>query len=126
MSAKKQVPVFRWAEDKNQIYLTIELVGVTDAKVTIASDKLSFEGTSNKTAYELILTFKGAVETKESSWAVKDREVQILLKKSPAGFWKTLLKDKGAFKDRIKTDWELSQLGVLCLSTAYIAHLLSP
>lgn len=44
-----------------------------------------------------------------STWANRDRGIELVLEKTSAGFWHSLVKDhqKSLFKNQMKTDWQL-------------------
>ena len=49
---KTMHPVIRWAQRKDKIYITLELRDLTDEKVDLTEEKISFKGTSDGIIYE--------------------------------------------------------------------------
>jgi len=97
------VPEFRWAENDEKVFLTIEVSDAKDVKVSITTDAFSFSGKN----YKLDFKFKKSVNAEKSSYAVRDRGVEVLLVKAEPGFWLHLLADKNLYKNRVKIDWDL-------------------
>jgi len=81
MSNSVLIPTFRWAQDKENVYVTVDLTGDVKAKVDITDTTVTFSGTANKKEYAFNATLFAAIDPKASSYAVKGREVEILLKK---------------------------------------------
>lgn len=55
-SAVNVAPV-KWAQRKDSLYVTISLPDVTDQKIDLTSNKLTFVGTSGGKSYSLNLEF---------------------------------------------------------------------
>jgi len=123
------IPNFKWAQDKDNLYISIELGDVENGKVDIKSNGVSFRGTSNKKEYGVDLELHADVDEKASSFAVKPRVTEVLLKKAPpaapapaaaeekkdakpakkpekkSSYWPQLLKDKNRYKQQCQIDW---------------------
>jgi len=108
--AKYKIPPFRWAEDKKDIFLTVELGDVKNGKVDITEEKFHFSGTKDDN-YQIDFAWNHEVNPKESTYAFKHREVEIKIRKkdTKADFWLLLYKkaEKAKFKTHCKCDWNL-------------------
>jgi hypothetical protein len=89
--------------------VTIELASVEGGAVNFTEDSVEFKGTSDKKDYELKFKVAKKIDPAASSWAAKDRGVEVSLAKAEKGFWERILadEDKGRLKQRIKVDWDL-------------------
>jgi len=105
-------PSFRWAEDANHIFLTIEVESATDVVIKLDTQHLRFEGRKdgdNKTQYLLDFELAKKIQADKSSWSVKGRQVEIVLVKADDsdGYWHGILADKNQYRGRVKIDWNL-------------------
>lgn len=101
------VPEFKWAEDNEKVYLTVELGSAEDAKVELKEDHITFNAKKDDKTYSLDFGLFKKIKTDGSSWAPKARGVEFLLLKEEEGWWNRLLADKNAYKGRCKIDWDL-------------------
>jgi len=89
-----------WAQRKDSLFVTINIPDVDPAKATITLDgqRLTFEGTSGKTAYKTTLEFLHEVDATdtESKYDVKPRCIlfHVIKKDKDSEYWPRLLKDK--------------------------------
>eukprot|EP01029_Cantina_marsupialis_P028064 TRINITY_DN774430_c0_g1_i1.p1 TRINITY_DN774430_c0_g1~~TRINITY_DN774430_c0_g1_i1.p1 ORF type:complete len:210 (+),score=85.33 TRINITY_DN774430_c0_g1_i1:44-673(+) len=102
----KHPPVL-WAQRANALYVTIDLRDVSDAKVEVMDDNMSFKGISGGEDFEISLEFFAPVDAsaEESKYEVKPRNVQFHIVKKEEGSWPRLLKDKLLSRQLTKTDW---------------------
>jgi hypothetical protein len=105
------IPSFKWAEDSERIYLTIELQSATDVSVQFQPTHFTFKAQAGSPpqTYSLDFELPKSIDTDKSSWSVKGRQVEVLLVKAEdsEGWWHALLKDKNQYKGRVKIDWDL-------------------
>ena len=103
------IPSFKWAEDSERVYLTVELQSATDVSVDLQPTRFTFKAKSDSHVYGLDFELPKAIEPSKSTWSVKGRQVEVLLVKADdaQGFWQQLLKDKSLYKGRVKIDWDL-------------------
>jgi hypothetical protein len=103
------VPPFKWAENADKLFLTIEVQGCQNAKVDLSDDAVKFSGSQGDKNFELDFKLFKKVNVQASSWAAKAREIEILLQKADEckGWWNQLLADKNQYKGRCKIDWDL-------------------
>jgi hypothetical protein len=111
MTTATSVPAFKWAENENDVFITIEVSDVKDGKVELKKKHLKFTGTSGTPKVTWLIDFElaGDIDDSKSTSAIKQRQVEILLKKDKEGFWKSLTSsaDKNKYKGRLKADWDL-------------------
>ena len=77
--------------------------------IALADESLSFNGKSEKKAYELNIVFFKPVDAEGSTYKVLPRSVQMhVMKKEKDGveFWPRLLQDKALEKNQVKVDWD--------------------
>ena len=102
-------PAFKWAEDAERIFLTIELQSATDVSLQLQPSHLSFAAKQGTEQYSLDFELPKKISTDKSTWSVKGRQVEAVLVKADEdeGYWHQLLKDKNQYKGRVKIDWDL-------------------
>lgn len=101
-------PNIKWAERKDKLYVTIQLVDVKEPKIDITEDnRLIFSGTSEGKQYSLNLELFGEVDRAESKWTLDTRNVFLNIKKKTKGsYWSYINKDKKKYH-YIHVDWNL-------------------
>jgi len=102
-------PSFKWAEDNERIFLTIELQSATDVQIQFQPTHLTFKAKQGNDTYALDFELPKKINTDKSTWSVKGRQVEVVLVKADEdeGYWHALLKDKNQYKGRVKIDWDL-------------------
>eukprot|EP00808_Paulinella_micropora_P015672 g82615.t1 len=104
-------PEFKWAQDKEHLFLTIDIVGCKDQKTDLKENILHWSGTvdgkGGKRKYSLELEFLKPIVVAESKYSTK-RNVEFLLSKKDKDeeFWGRLLKDKNKYKSQCKIDFD--------------------
>lgn len=102
-------PAFKWAEDNERIFLTIELPSATDVSIQLQPTRFTFKAKQANDTYQLDFELPKSINTDKSTWSVKGRQVEVVLVKAEEdeGYWHQLLKDKNQYKGRVKIDWDL-------------------
>lgn len=89
-------PRVYWAEDKENVWLTIEVSDVKNETVLFQEDKVVFNGTRGvdnvKCKLELVLYSK--IDSELSTKKITPRNIFLVLKKKESSFWNRLLKTK--------------------------------
>jgi hypothetical protein len=112
-------PTFLWAQDKNQLFLTIQLSDVQNTEVKFTSTTFSFsgstvenkrdaEGKEQKVEKKFALTFDFANEIDEEDCKYSQhRLLEFLIAKKEKGgdYWDHILKTPSAYKGKCKTDF---------------------
>jgi len=101
-SAKPLLPQLLWAQTKDAIFLTVDLQDVSDLKVDLSEENLSFHAVAHGETYEFDLPLFETISKQESKYAAQ-RSVQFKLVKETKGRWKEL--SKIGKQHWIKVDW---------------------
>lgn len=93
-------PRFLWAQDKNHLYVKVDLVDVSNLKCEVTSEALSFRGESNGRVYSLDLKFRFPVNAQTAKYSEKRNVEFVIEKESSEAFWPHLLskEDKKKYK----------------------------
>jgi len=86
---QKLHPQVLWAQTKESVFLSVDLQDVTDLKVDLTEDSLSFHGVSHGQVYEFQLPFSDKINKDASKYAAQ-RNVHFKLVKETSGRWKDL------------------------------------
>jgi len=78
------IPSFKWAEDGERIFLTIELPSAVDVSVQLQPTRFSFKARSgaSPTIYALDFELPKSIDASKSTWSVKGRQVEVVLVKA--------------------------------------------
>jgi cytosolic prostaglandin-E synthase len=101
------IPTCKWAQRADCVYVTVDIPDAKDEVITVADDKLTFKATSGDKVYECEMILFSGIDSAESKYVVKARNVQFYLKKTEkeTDFWPRLLKDKALNKRFVKIDF---------------------
>jgi hypothetical protein len=67
--------------------VTVDIVDIKNLKKSLDESNLFLQGESNEQDYEINIELYGSVNTKQSKFLKKDRQIIILLKKKVDGIW---------------------------------------
>ena len=103
---KNQIPIIKWAQRKDRLFITINVVhskkpilDLTDGK------KLKYQGTDGTINYAFELEFYEEILKEGSKYTLDARNVFLnLQKKNPGPYWPRLIKDKKKYH-WIEVDW---------------------
>jgi prostaglandin-E synthase len=94
-----------WAQRPDQIYISIPLPDIKDARILVEETKLSFVGTSGGKSYQAELEFFGEIDPSRSKYIIRARSVDfVLIRKESGAYWARLLQGKGK-PNWLKVDW---------------------
>jgi|TARA_B110000914_G_C15370580_1_gene402982 hypothetical protein len=101
-----KTPTIKWAQRKDCLFVTIELLEVKNPIIEITDDnKLKFNGSSDGINYSLEMELFEKVNREESKWTIATRNIFLNIKKSEKGpHWAYINKDK-IKHNYIKFDW---------------------
>jgi len=100
------VPPFKWAQDKEKVYVTVEVPSAKDVKCDFATDSIKFSATSGLDSYSFEAPLADSTDPVGCTYGVTARAVEVVIKKEKKGtWWQQLLKDKNAFKTKCSIDW---------------------
>ena len=94
------IPDFIWAQDKDNIHITILQTNCCDEIIEIKDNsiEIKFNSVIN---YACNLDLFGEIEVENSNWE-NNRNLKFTLKRKDKEYWKTLSNN---YKNKIKTDW---------------------
>uniref|UniRef100_A0A0A9Y538 Protein wos2 n=1 Tax=Lygus hesperus TaxID=30085 RepID=A0A0A9Y538_LYGHE len=94
-------PPIMWAQRSGVVFLTICLEDCKDPEIKIEADKLYFKGTggTEKKDHEVTVSLYKEVDPEKCEKAVRDRNIEITLKKKDGdqGYWPQLTKEKAKY-----------------------------
>ena len=96
-------PNIKWAELKDQLYITLDVPDCTKPSISIDKDMMTFSGLSHNKQYECKLDLSGEIDTDGSKYVVNDRNIVFMLKKLNEDRWGKLLKTKNR---HVACDWD--------------------
>eukprot|EP01116_Phalansterium_solitarium_P017353 TRINITY_DN4252_c0_g1_i1.p2 TRINITY_DN4252_c0_g1~~TRINITY_DN4252_c0_g1_i1.p2 ORF type:complete len:171 (-),score=70.61 TRINITY_DN4252_c0_g1_i1:255-767(-) len=98
-------PTVLWAQRSDQVFVTIDVTGVKDEKISLEPTKLTFSGRSGTTNYQTTLEFLHEIDPEKSKFVVQARGAEFVLHKKESGpYWERLLKEAGKVR-WLKADW---------------------
>lgn len=91
------VPRVLWAQRHDRVYLTIEIFGVKDEKISLSANSLEFSGTRSEdnANFAVHLEFFDAIVSEQSQKSITGRNVAFILikEKDDQPYWPRLIKD---------------------------------
>merc|ERR1711916_63519 len=97
-----------WAQRRDRVFLTVTLADVKDEKIELTETTLHFEGKGGTDQEDYVgdVTFFKEIDTEETTYVVRDREVQFNLvkKDQDTDYWDRLTKEGGK-KHWLSIDW---------------------
>ena len=105
-SSKTQFPIIKWAQRKDRLFITIEVVHTEKPFIDlIKGRKLKYQGTDGSINYAFELEFYDEIIKKESKYTLEPKNIFLDIKKKKSGpYWPRLTKDETKFH-WIKVDW---------------------
>lgn len=98
-------PTLVWAQRVNKVFVTFEMLGTSNVKVSLTDGLLSLDADAAGKSYKLEnMPLWAEIDSEGSKWFSNDRAVVITLKKKEEEWWDGLTKDKG-LKRFIKVDF---------------------
>ena len=107
MEGTKLFPDLKWAQQRDRVFITIEVPELTDTKISLKEKTLHLEGESNKKSYEADIEFFAEVVVDESKWNEKGRYLIMNISKKDKEaeeYWPRLTSEK-IKNPHIKVDW---------------------
>jgi prostaglandin-E synthase len=101
------VPSFKWAQNKDVVFLTVETPDAKDVKINLQSKEVSFDCESSGKRYRLRLPLSHEIEADQSRFQVQGRGVELVLakKESDKSFWSYLPAEHKVWQSLCKVDW---------------------
>ena len=101
-------PQLKFAQRKDRVYITIDLVEVQDPKIDIVDEKiLKFSGSDKNHTYNLELELYDEISKEDSKYVFASRNIFLNLKKKTKGpYWPRITKN-AAKLNFLNVDWNL-------------------
>jgi prostaglandin-E synthase len=108
MQKKAANPQLKWAQRKDKVYITFDLIEVQDPQIDIIDGKvLKFSGSDNNHTYSLELELFEEISKEDSKYVFATRNIFLNLKKKEQGpYWPRLTKNTGKL-NFLNVDWNL-------------------
>ena len=103
--SKKQFPTLKWAQRKDKLYLTINVVHSKKPTIEIKGKKTKYEGTDGTKNYSFDIELYDEIDTENSKYTLDTRNIFLNLKKKKEGaYWPRLTSEKVKYH-WIEIDW---------------------
>ena len=103
--SQKQFPTLKWAQRKDKLYITINVVHSKKPIIEIKGKKMKYEGTDGTKNYSFEIELYDEIDTENSKYTLDTRNIFLNLKKKKSGdYWPRLTFDKVKFH-WIEIDW---------------------
>jgi hypothetical protein len=101
-------PQLKWAQRKDKVYITIDLIEIKDAKIDIVDEKtMKFSGSDKNHTYNLELELFDEISKEDSKYVFATRNIFLNLKKKTKGpYWPRLAKNAPKL-NFLNVDWNL-------------------
>ncbi|CAD8157029.1 unnamed protein product [Paramecium octaurelia] len=99
-------PIVKWAQRKDNIFLTVEVRDLKDEKVELTSTSLKFSANAEGVNYAFEINFFAEVIVEESKWTNYGVNVRFILSKKDqaASYWTRLIKETHKLQ-YLQVDW---------------------
>ena len=104
--AKTQFPMIKWAQRKDRLFITINVVHSKKPIVDLTDGKrIKYQGTDGTVNYAFDMELYDEISKDESKYTLESRNIFLNLKKKTSGpYWPRLLKDEKKYH-WIEVDW---------------------
>ena len=103
---KTQFPMIKWAQRKDRLFITINVVHSKKPIVDLTDGKrIKYQGTDGTVNYAFDMELYDEISKEESKYTLESRNIFLNLKKKTSGpYWPRLLKDEKKYH-WIEVDW---------------------
>ena len=103
---KTQFPMIKWAQRKDRLFITINVVHSKKPIVDLTDGKrIKYQGTDGSVNYAFDMELYDEISKEESKYTLESRNIFLNLKKKTSGpYWPRLLKDEKKYH-WIEVDW---------------------
>ena len=104
--SKTQFPIIKWAQRKDRLFITINVVHSKKPIVDLTDGKrIKYQGTDGTVNYSFDIELYDEISKDESKYTLDARNIFLNLKKKTSGpYWPRLLKDEKKYH-WIEVDW---------------------
>ena len=105
MSAKTQFPILKWAQRKDKLFITINVVHSKKPTIEIEGKKMKYQGTDGNINYSFDIELYDEIDKENSKYTLDARNIFLKLKKKKEGpYWPRLTSEKVKYH-WIEIDW---------------------
>ena len=106
IETKTQFPMIKWAQRKDRLFITINVVHSKKPIVDLTDGKrIKYQGTDGTVNYAFDMELYDEISKDESKYTLESRNIFLNLKKKTSGpYWPRLLKDEKKYH-WIEVDW---------------------
>ena len=105
MSAKTQFPILKWAQRKDKLFITINVVHSKKPTIDIEGKKMKYQGTDGNINYSFDIELYDEIDKENSKYTLDARNIFLKLKKKKEGpYWPRLTSEKVKYH-WIEVDW---------------------
>ncbi|CAK60448.1 unnamed protein product (macronuclear) [Paramecium tetraurelia] len=99
-------PIVKWAQRKDNVFLTVEVRDLKDEKVELTTSSLKFSASAEGVNYVFEINFFADVVVEESKWTNYGLNVRFILSKKDktASYWTRLIKEPHKLQ-YLQVDW---------------------
>ncbi len=105
MATKTQFPILKWAQRKDKLFITINVVHSKKPTIEIDGKKMKYQGTDGNINYSFEIELYDEIDKENSKYTLDARNIFLKLKKKKEGpYWPRLTSDKVKYH-WIEIDW---------------------
>ena len=105
MATKTQFPILKWAQRKDKLFITINVVHTKKPTIEIEGKKMKYQGTDGSINYSFDIELYDEIDKENSKYTLDARNIFLKLKKKKEGpYWPRLTSDKVKYH-WIEVDW---------------------
>ena len=105
MATKTQFPILKWAQRKDKLFITINVVHSKKPTIEIEGKKMKYQGTDGNINYSFKIELYDEIDKENSKYTLDARNIFLKLKKKKEGpYWPRLTSDKVKYH-WIEIDW---------------------
>ena len=105
MASKTQFPILKWAQRKDKLFITINVVHSKKPTIEIEGKKMKYQGTDGNINYSFEIELYDEIDKENSKYTLDARNIFLKLKKKKEGpYWPRLTSDKVKYH-WIEKDW---------------------
>ena len=105
MASKTQFPILKWAQRKDKLFITINVVHSKKPIIEIEGKKMKYQGTDGNLNYAFDIELYDEIDKENSKYTLDARNIFLKLKKKKEGpYWPRLTSDKVKYH-WIEIDW---------------------
>ena len=105
MASKTQFPIIKWAQRKDKLFITINVVHSKKPTIEIEGKKMKYQGTDGNINYAFEIELYDEIDKENSKYTLDARNIFLKLKKKTEGpYWPRLTTDKVKYH-WIEIDW---------------------